>query len=113
MQDASGIARHIAARFVPALRRTVSCSACGRPKAEVAHMVAGPNVYICDGCLEQAARQLAPRKPAPDAVRCRFCGQFRAKEEVTAVGNVIVCADCLGLMETIVAEAAQPSRPAK
>ena len=52
-------------------------------------MVAGPNVYICDGCLEQAARQLAPRKPAPDAVRCRFCGQFRAKEEVTAVGNVL------------------------
>jgi hypothetical protein len=49
---------------------------------------------------------------SPDAVRCRFCRQLRAKGEVTVVGSMTLCADCLGLMETIMAEAAQPSRPA-
>ena len=111
MQRDPGIARRIAA-FVPALRRTVNCSACGRAKNEVAHMVAGPNDYLCDRCIGQAAQQLAPRKPAPDAVRCRFCRQLRAKDDVTAVGGVILCADCLGQMEAILVEAAQPSRPA-
>src|SRR5262245_37188593 len=112
MQGASEIAKRIAARFVPTLTRTVDCSACGRSKLEVTHMVAGPNVYICDRCVQQAARQLAPQRPAPDAVRCRFCHQPRAKDYVTAVGDVILCADCLGLMEAVLAEAAQSSRPA-
>ena len=112
MQRASGIVGRIAAHFAPVLRRTVNCGACGRSNVDVTHMVAGPNVYLCDRCIEQAARQLTPRKPAPDAVRCQFCRQHRAKDEVTAVGGVAVCADCLGLMETILAKAAQSSRPA-
>ncbi len=82
MQRDSGIAQRIAARFVPALMRTVNCSDCGRAKAEVAHMVAGPNVYICDCCIDQAAQQLAPRIPAPDAPRCRFCRQLFGREPV-------------------------------
>src|SRR3954462_1590512 len=105
MQRDSGMAGRIAARFIPALRRPAACSACGRFKAEVAHMVAGPHVYLCDGCVEQAARQLSLRRPPPQGVRCRFCRRLRAKVAVTAVGSVTVCADCLGLMESILAEA--------
>ena len=112
MRRASGIARRIAARFVPALRQTVRCGGCGRSKVEVIHMVAGPRVYLCDRCVQQAAQQLTPRRPPPDAVRCRFCRQLRANDQVTGVGMVTLCADCLGLMETIMAEAAQRSRPA-
>lgn len=112
MQRASGIARSIVARFVPTLARTVNCSACNRARAEVAQMVSGPHVYICDRCIAQATRQLAPHKPAPDAVRCRFCRQLRAKDAVTAVGSVILCADCLGLMGSILDEANRASRPA-
>ena len=96
---------------------TVHCSCCGRSKVDVSPMIAGPNVYLCEGCVAQAARQLAPRRLAPgrsarDAVRCRFCHQRRATGEVTTVGRVIVCADCLGIMTFILAEATQPSRPA-
>lgn len=105
MQRDSEMAARIAARFGPALRRPVTCSACGRMKAEVAHMVAGPHVYLCDGCVEQAARQLSLRQPPPEGVRCRFCRQLRAEVAVTAVGSVTVCADCLGIMESILAEA--------
>ena len=28
------------------------CSFCGREKTEVKKLVAGPNVFICDGCIE-------------------------------------------------------------
>src|SRR5690349_15954514 len=111
MRDASRIARHIAARFVPGLNRTVQCSACGRPKAESTHLLVCPDLYLCDRCCQQAARQLAPRRVPPDAVHCRFCRQFRAKHETTVVGGVTLCADCLGRLEMILAEAEQLSRP--
>ena len=105
MQRDSEMAARIAARFGPALGRPVTCSACGRMKAEVAHMVAGPHVYLCDGCVDQAARQLSLRQASPEGVRCRFCRQLPAEVGVTAVGSVTVCADCLGIMESILAEA--------
>ena len=41
------------------LRKTMRCSFCGRPDAEVAKLVAGPwrifagRVYICDRCATQ------------------------------------------------------------
>ena len=104
MQRDSEMAGRIAARFTPALR-PVTCSACGRMKAEVTQMIAGPHVYLCDGCVEQSARQLSLRQPPPEGVRCRFCRQRRAKVAQTAVGSVTVCADCVGLMESILAEA--------
>jgi hypothetical protein len=104
MQRDSEMAGRIAARFTPALR-PVTCSACGRMKAEVTQMIAGTHVYLCDGCVEQAARQLSLRQRPPEGVRCRFCRQLRAEVARTAVGSVTVCADCVGLMESILAEA--------
>ena len=97
--------------------RIVRCNGCRRLKDEVTYMIAGPNVHLCEHCVAQAALQLAPhtlapRRLAPDAVCCRFCHQRRATGEVTTVGSVIVCADCLGTMSSILAEATQPSRPA-
>ena len=31
--------------------RTLHCSFCGRPEQEVAKIIAGPGVYICDVCV--------------------------------------------------------------
>jgi formylmethanofuran dehydrogenase subunit E len=98
--------------------RIVRCNGCGRLEAEVTHMIAGPHVYMCDRCVVQAARQLTPRRlltprrPPVDAVRCRFCHQPRSKDEATSVGSATVCVDCLGVMEGVLAEADQASRPA-
>jgi hypothetical protein len=94
------------------------CNGCGRLKDEVTRMIAGPHVYMCDHCVAQAARQLTPRRPLTqgrppaDAVRCRFCHQRRSKDEATSVGSATVCIDCLGVMEGVLAEAEQASRPA-
>ena len=96
----------------------VRCNGCGRLKDEVTHMIAGPHVYMCDRCVAQAARQLSrrrpltPRQPPVDAVRCRFCHKLRSKDEATSVGSATVCVDCLGVMEGVLAEAEQVSRPA-
>ena len=87
------------------LRSPLRCSGCGREKNAVRRMVSGPRVYFCESCIEQAAQKLTPRRPASDAVRCRFCSLLRARTDVTSVGNVVVCADCLGYMEVILAEA--------
>src|SRR5690625_3173596 len=34
---------------------TVTCSFCGRKSPEVTSMVAGPDVYICNHCVEDAS----------------------------------------------------------
>ena len=101
----SQVARRAAVLVTSPLRKPIHCNGCGREKNGIRRMIAGPRVYFCDSCIEQAAQQLTPRRPPADAVRCRFCSQFRARTDVTSVGDVVVCADCLGYMETILAEA--------
>ncbi|MFF4652232.1 ClpX C4-type zinc finger protein [Streptomyces sp. NPDC001380] len=44
--------------------RTLHCSFCGRPETEVSKVVAGPGVYICDGCVRLCGDILA-RPAAP------------------------------------------------
>src|SRR5207253_4905244 len=35
-------------------RADVACSFCGRSGLDAAHLVAGPGIFICDGCVEAA-----------------------------------------------------------
>ena len=56
--------------FMP--RRTLRCSFCGRTADQVARLVAGPSVYICDACVENCVHILqdhggfeAPRRDRP------------------------------------------------
>jgi ATP-dependent Clp protease ATP-binding subunit ClpX len=37
-------------------RPKLRCSFCGKKDTEVAKLVAGPRVYICDGCVALASR---------------------------------------------------------
>jgi len=37
-------------------RKRLACSFCGKDEADVAKLVAGPNVYICDECVAAATR---------------------------------------------------------
>lgn len=43
-------------------RTTLACSFCGRPETKVAKLVAGPGVYICDGCVQLASDVIAEAK---------------------------------------------------
>jgi ATP-dependent protease Clp ATPase subunit len=39
------------------------CSFCGKPAAEVQKLIAGPGVYICDGCVSLCVTILAGDSP--------------------------------------------------
>jgi len=65
------------------MRHTLRCSFCRRSEAEVAKLVAGPRVYICDRCVAIATDMMnAPVDPdmpsaAPRSFRGRVVGWRR------------------------------------
>jgi ATP-dependent Clp protease ATP-binding subunit ClpX len=72
--------------------RKLRCSFCDRSEAEVAKLVAGPRVYICDRCAYQTIRimeaappppsQTEPRQPAEKGVRPLFGDRVETKGAV-------------------------------
>jgi ATP-dependent Clp protease ATP-binding subunit ClpX len=46
-------------------RRKLVCSFCRRSEAEVAKLVAGPRVYICDRCAHEVIRIMNESDQAP------------------------------------------------
>ena len=99
------------------VKRDAVCTYCGRPPSETEKLIAGPNVYICDGCvtLAEATRdkrkpdRLAPAKSAGPmapatglAARCTFCGKRkRAERPLIASADANICGDCLRLCREI------------
>jgi ATP-dependent Clp protease ATP-binding subunit ClpX len=41
------------------MTRLLECSFCGKSEKEVNKLVAGPDVYICDGCVELCSQIIA------------------------------------------------------
>lgn len=88
------------------VRPEAACTWCGRPPSEVAKLIAGPNVYICDGCVEAAERLVSSGRPGAGpftqtrttgaARRCAFCGRRAHADRplVTAPAGHI-CSACL------------------
>jgi ATP-dependent protease Clp ATPase subunit len=63
-------------------RKRLACSFCGKGAAEVAKLVAGPKVYICDGCVSLAAQIMqgaGPDQPHPPQVRSGVLERLRAR----------------------------------
>ena len=63
----------------PAVR--AACSFCLKPSTEVRRLVAGPGVFICDGCVALCAQLVdGPPNPAP---------QLAAWEHATSADQVL------------------------
>jgi ATP-dependent protease Clp ATPase subunit len=63
-------------------RRRLACSFCGKDAADVAKLVAGPNVYICDECVAAASRIMKgdePDQPTAHPNRRGFLERLRAR----------------------------------
>jgi hypothetical protein len=43
--------------------RALACSFCGSTAAEVTRLIAGPRVFICDGCVARCNEILAEHPP--------------------------------------------------
>ena len=78
------------------------CSFCGRAQQQVAKLIAGPGVYICNGCVTLARS----REPLPAPGRtCSFCGTWSPQaDRVTGHGSVAICQECLDLCDQVITE---------
>ena len=77
------------------------CSFCGRAQQQVRKLIAGPGVYICDGCVV-LARQWPGTGEAQ--ARCSFCSMSRATVRRPVAEGHVVCDVCLDLCDEIIAE---------
>ncbi len=107
------------------------CSFCRASREEVGKLVAGPGVFVCDGCvrlahevLSEGAERTEQRvrlvgvAPEDERARCGFCGRRRrrARAMVEAPerppagkfarrsGGLRICVDCLQLCDEILSE---------
>jgi len=101
------------------------CTFCGKDQKRVKKLIAGPSVYICDGCTDLAKVVLSDGQPVtteiaeltagpPDEprVQCSFCGKRRDQVPGLVASSVqterkapaAICAECLDLCVEIVAE---------
>jgi hypothetical protein len=76
-------------------RRDAVCTFCGGAPGDVAKLIAGPDVYVCDGCVAALGR--ATRKSRGP---CSFCGKRGAVR--LEAGGPGVCADCLRTCREII-----------
>jgi hypothetical protein len=120
-------------------RIEASCSFCGVPREQLRRLIAGPGVFICEGCVDlardvveqrrEAANErtrLRPPPPGSPRARCSFCGKKRGRTGGMAEaldrpvvgkyarrsGAVRACSDCLALCEQIFGESPQEASPA-
>lgn len=86
------------------------CTWCDRPPSEVAKLVAGPNIYICDACVTAASRvergtvKAGPLKLAKAGARdrCTFCHKRPSDERGLVTGPAAhVCSECLRICREI------------
>ncbi len=93
------------------VRRDAVCTWCGRPPAEVAKLIAGPNVFICDTCVRSAEDAAGGRRAAGPfdkvreksvTARCAFCGKRTSGNRALIVAPAgHVCTDCLRVCRDI------------
>ena len=78
---------------------SLTCSFCDKAQQDVLKLIAGPNVYVCDECIDEA------RDGFSSQVKCSFCGKVSSPElAVRGHDSVAVCAECLDLCDEIIAE---------
>jgi hypothetical protein len=105
----------------------LACTFCGKPQNKVRKLIAGPGVYICDGCIDLAVDVITSGHAARTAfgamsnvpeeqsgVQCNFCGKDRGQVERVAVmpevtvertsSSAAVCSECLVLCGEIITE---------
>jgi len=94
------------------------CSFCGKRQRQVKKLIAGPKVYICDGCIDLTDQVITTGEPAatplsavasvgPDviAAKCSFCGKRRGQVTgIAAAAGGAICTECLVLCHEIVTE---------
>jgi ATP-dependent protease Clp ATPase subunit len=108
---------------VPHSGNLLTCSFCGKNQKQVKKLIAGPDAYICDGCVSRAhaviaepgrtaATPIATIQLANDDVgagECSFCGKLHDQVGAMASGgDTRICVECLALCDGILREELLP-----
>jgi ATP-dependent protease Clp ATPase subunit len=84
-----------------AWREQLRCSFCDRSRRQCAKLVAGPGVYVCDGCV--ALARAWPQATGPGRA-CAFCGTpATGGRSLVVQGPHAICDACLDLCDEIIA----------
>jgi hypothetical protein len=108
-------------------RGLLACTFCGKLQNQVRKLIAGPGVYICDGCVDLAVEVITSGRAGQTAlgeldnvpeeqsgVRCNFCGKDRGQVERVAImpevtvertsSSAAICSECVMLCGEILTE---------
>jgi hypothetical protein len=105
-------------RRVTPTRDVLECSFCGKTQREVAKLIAGPGVYICDECVTLAdgvisseadaatpVSEVVPVAPDLTTAACGFCSKQRHQVAgLAAAAQASICTECLELCHEIITE---------
>lgn len=100
------------------LKGSLACTFCKRSQSEVARLIAGPKVFICDLCVSKAEKSITGSVPTlpPSLVlagegargRCSFCGKHRMADRPLLTGPTgNICGDCLKVCRQILTDSAE------
>jgi hypothetical protein len=90
--------------------RDAVCTWCGRPPGEVAKLIAGPKIFICDSCVAAAEQVMSGahdghgilrRAGGGERPRCDFCRKRANETRRLVAGPPNVCGDCLRICREI------------
>ena len=96
-------------------KRNLICTFCQRPDNQVAKLIAGPGVFICDACVALAERtknggsratrgSLTLAKEGAKA-RCSFCRKRRtADRPLLTSSSASICGECLHACQQIIVD---------
>jgi len=90
VESAGGSRRWLRRRGERPAQPPLVCTFCGRRKAEVSHLIAGPGVFICEKCVGLAQEMISSGEAVGTAAgrltavpgqehraQCSFCGKHR------------------------------------
>ena len=83
------------------MKGRLSCTFCRRPQSEVAKLIAGPKVFICDACVEAVPAAMGVAREGSRA-KCSFCGKQRTSDRQLFTGPAgNMCSECLSICRQI------------
>ena len=80
-----------------------SCSFCGASE-DGARLIAGPDVFICEGCIRNSGHQQVAQRGAghPTGEPCSFCNRRPAESApIVATTEHSICSNCVSLCARI------------
>ena len=94
----------------------IGCSFCNTSQDEVARLIVGPRIHICDRCVAKGIAALisAPSTPQDhgrnpsDLVYCSFCGKKAQEGPLTGNSQADICGECLVKSAEFMIEAVPP-----